>query len=1093
MLTHEKEMHTKGENEEIKEFKESGEIADKDSTCASKEDENKAKVTTENPIVSDAMCIGKKQQEYQKEIKDETDISTKDDFGKESAKEIFGGNEEMANDKSASNDISVGTKSNTSGEKSNNHEEKDEGCLNERSEVVEISLDKISESEGMSICPKEELIHENNENVNCEENGEMHEELTSEKREPACEMDEEKLMNKQIDDTQNSQPISAETLKSASCTFVSDDLCEPHETAVEKLKEKKKKKKKRRCRSTIQNMPGQAKSDYALNRNSLSSLTVSTVVESSDSNVSFCGSGLKESECIQSTEEGLHVLRKAKSAPPQTDGMMLSAQRKNVMDEIISSESRYVRSLQIASQFYDTHLSGFARELGKTFSSISTIIKCAEPVGAFFTAILDLQEDTVISENLCLGLKSLMMYIPYVCTYSGCIDSITTLMTTSKKFAELAREFKTKYGDTIESYLIMPIQRIPRYVLLFKELLKAVPESFASYKALNSVYSLFIEISDTLNEKKREKEQSDAMKKISNCVLDSTFLQGSKASTHVFVKGGFAQLGVLDHPAAELCCLFLFDDVLVFTRCGKMKLADLQQKIKQKSSDECFEKFITKKRKSMLQCIAELSLQNCDIRQVGNIMQNMQNAFQLYQRGGPRYTILCLSRDEKIHWEIAIDNSIQTQFAKMCPGEPLKVGCDQQVALFESCVSFNSSKCYGVLFKEVFVIFASVADAMLGKEPLVSIHLHSVSSINGFVSNASLKGSSFIAIETDGSVVKLGLERERELFTLMHKIRSQIAVVKGFSEYVFENEAELIAGHQLEQPIANVILLGMGKSRDQPGKGSHFATSRLSRLLVSTLLERECNKHCCSCGLTSSVILPSLGIFICGNCRKYIDRLLERQRTEQKKCKDDHRILSISSDYTLTQEEMLTLAAVGNDKASVILDEPCTDLEMIELSTSSTDVLGKGRDHHKLLNIISALNLSSKHCSDDWSFIEPHYLRSWKERQEAKCDKDEESVISQGNSSQDAAVEDKVAAHDEAKPLKHKKVSYHCKLSKEEELVDAVISFSKNHLYFGKGSKEVLLLLIFSLFEINIYIIYFTVFTLIHYSALFGCRHALWH
>jgi len=65
----------------------------------------------------------------------------------------------------------------------------------------------------------------------------------------------------------------------------------------------------------------------------------------------------------------------------------------------------------------------------------------------------------------------------------------------------------TLKGQSIESVLIMPIQRVPRYKLLLEELLKATPESDPCYEQLSQVCTTVTQLASTINEEIRTQER----------------------------------------------------------------------------------------------------------------------------------------------------------------------------------------------------------------------------------------------------------------------------------------------------------------------------------------------------------------------------------------------------------------------------------------------------------------------------------------------------------------------------------------------------------------------------------------------------------
>src|SRR3990167_2750123 len=66
-------------------------------------------------------------------------------------------------------------------------------------------------------------------------------------------------------------------------------------------------------------------------------------------------------------------------------------------------------------------------------------------------------------------------------------------------------------GMGIESYLIMPVQRLPRIEMLLKDLLRHTTEDHPDFKPLSSAYEGILSIANFVNEKKREAENFSKM------------------------------------------------------------------------------------------------------------------------------------------------------------------------------------------------------------------------------------------------------------------------------------------------------------------------------------------------------------------------------------------------------------------------------------------------------------------------------------------------------------------------------------------------------------------------------------------------------
>lgn len=63
----------------------------------------------------------------------------------------------------------------------------------------------------------------------------------------------------------------------------------------------------------------------------------------------------------------------------------------------------------------------------------------------------------------------------------------------------------------IESFLIMPVQRLPRIEMLLKDLLKHTDENHPDYFELSKAFEGISELTAFVNEKKREAENFEKM------------------------------------------------------------------------------------------------------------------------------------------------------------------------------------------------------------------------------------------------------------------------------------------------------------------------------------------------------------------------------------------------------------------------------------------------------------------------------------------------------------------------------------------------------------------------------------------------------
>lgn len=70
------------------------------------------------------------------------------------------------------------------------------------------------------------------------------------------------------------------------------------------------------------------------------------------------------------------------------------------------------------------------------------------------------------------------------------VNKLTQLIKTNTKFKDFVKEEEKKAGDRFESFLITPIQRIPRYEMLLNAALKYTKEDQSDYDKLKKAVAL---------------------------------------------------------------------------------------------------------------------------------------------------------------------------------------------------------------------------------------------------------------------------------------------------------------------------------------------------------------------------------------------------------------------------------------------------------------------------------------------------------------------------------------------------------------------------------------------------------------------------
>jgi hypothetical protein len=114
-------------------------------------------------------------------------------------------------------------------------------------------------------------------------------------------------------------------------------------------------------------------------------------------------------------------------------------------------------------------------------------------------------------------------------------------------------------GSKIASFLVTPIQRIPRYKLLLQEMIKKSPTDHVDYKDLENALNIISEVADYLNLQVQNRNKFTKMKIISSKLISMN--EDIIVKNRLFLE--HERVLQITSLASSSCVLFLFNDVLI--------------------------------------------------------------------------------------------------------------------------------------------------------------------------------------------------------------------------------------------------------------------------------------------------------------------------------------------------------------------------------------------------------------------------------------------------------------------------------------------------------------------------------------------------
>jgi hypothetical protein len=248
-----------------------------------------------------------------------------------------------------------------------------------------------------------------------------------------------------------------------------------------------------------------------------------------------------------------------------------------------STEATYVTNLTLLDQQFVRELSSRAlthEQSALLFSNLKSILE----LNTQFNRALQERVTQALQETLgaceskrnCVGdvfvqfAPFFRLYSTYINNYPAASKALVRLLAEDRRFAEVYREVSARpalEGQTLQSLLILPVQRIPRYQLLLSELLKRTPEQHADSAPLRAALGVVMDVAQNLNEAAREFES----RALVVAVQDELGVNDLVAPHRVLLRRGrLTKLSAKDEArrrGAEFEFL-LFNDLLLYAKPG---------------------------------------------------------------------------------------------------------------------------------------------------------------------------------------------------------------------------------------------------------------------------------------------------------------------------------------------------------------------------------------------------------------------------------------------------------------------------------------------------------------------------------------------
>lgn len=249
------------------------------------------------------------------------------------------------------------------------------------------------------------------------------------------------------------------------------------------------------------------------------------------------------------------------------DTPALQAKREKVRQEIIDTEQSYCRSLNTLNTEFIGKLRSEAiiteAQIQKIFGSI--------PMLAQFHSLFLFDLSTQSTSKVFLkSADFLKMYAGYVQGYTGALEQLNDLRG-HHKFKAFLSARREEHNMDLLSFMIMPVQRVPRYVLLLAEMIKCTPKSHVEYTLLNEALTKVKQVAMHINDQQREIEKMTKVLEVQNKITGTLNLLEPGAGRHLIREGQLIKLGEGIIGTLQQRHFYLFNDLLLWTVNNKIK------------------------------------------------------------------------------------------------------------------------------------------------------------------------------------------------------------------------------------------------------------------------------------------------------------------------------------------------------------------------------------------------------------------------------------------------------------------------------------------------------------------------------------------
>ncbi|XP_068243639.1 rho guanine nucleotide exchange factor 39-like [Palaemon carinicauda] len=283
---------------------------------------------------------------------------------------------------------------------------------------------------------------------------------------------------------------------------------------------------------------------------------------------------------------------------------MMSAMRKKIVQEMISSEEAYLKQLHTLDKYFVKA----SLEKASIPQQIHTMIfGHLPPIKEMNTELfksLSIEEGNIGAAFLKMA-PFLKVYAAYAKNYQQAINILVDYERKTVKFKAwlTTQESRPEVQTKLPSLLITPIQRIPRYRLLLGQLLKHTPSDHPHYGSIVQASEAIVKVAGHIEESLKKAECVQRMFKLQEAMKNGQ--PNIIAPGRQLIREGVLQKISQNGNSSQPRLFFLFTDILMYTRLPALNMNSTSNTSFSETTD-------TFKPKS-LECRCVLPLRHCSV------------------------------------------------------------------------------------------------------------------------------------------------------------------------------------------------------------------------------------------------------------------------------------------------------------------------------------------------------------------------------------------------------------------------------------------------------------------------------------------------